>query len=585
MTVNLADGSSTTGGAAGVSVNTGGTAVINLGNSAQNAVLYGATAGLTSTATGGQIVNLTGTVGAANGLAVALSGGASTLNASGTINGYMTLAGTSNVVNNSGVWNAYAGDSTFSGTSTLNNSGTINVFPVAVLTSSAGATLRLAGLTTLNNSGTITLANRRTGDALSVSGAVVGSGSSRLVIDANLGLVALAGAGVGTADQLVAGSVSGKTMLVVNDLGAASVGTFNFGGIRVVTSSAIAPGSVVLQGGPITKGFATYQLMSDLAGNLDLVGLPSTSAFELIRTSAEAQKYWRRSADAWAGQMQALDMTRGSRMWIQGYGGDQTDHSRPVYGATVLGQAVSFTPNLDIEHSWGGVQLGYQLGRGHWAVGVTGGYGQQTGSLKATHDEIRLSGGNIGAYLRVKSDNGAYANVLAKVDRYHVSYTLSGGAVAPGFDGTTYGLDIRTGYHLSTGKAFVEPQLGFSWTHSDLDGFTTPAGDLSASFHHTDSAYGSIGLRAGLEARSGAWAIKPYVGAAYEGELNGTARTLLVSGGSSLDYADASEGGHARVELGVQGNSRALSVFGKVEGVAGSNAKGLGGSLGLALRW
>jgi len=585
VTVNLADGGTTTGGAAGVSVSTGGTAAINLGNSAHNAVLYGATAGLISAATGGQVVNLTGTVGAGNGLAVSLSGGASTINNSGTINGYVALTGSSNTLNNSSVWNAYAGDSTFSGTSVVNNSGTINVFPLATLTSSTGAILRLAGLTTLNNSGTLNLVNGRTGDALSVSGAVVGSGSSRLVIDANLGAVALTGAAVGTADQLVAGSVSGRTALVINDLGAATSGTFNFSGIRVVTSSAIAAGSVVLQGGPITKGFATYSLMSDTAGNLDLVGLPSTAAFEMIRTVSETQKYWRRSSDVWGEQLRGLAMTRGSRMWGQVYGGSQTDQARPVYGATVLNQAVSFTPNLDIQNSWGGVQLGYELGRAGFAVGVTGGYGQQTGKLKVSRDEIKISGGNLGAYARVKLAEGAYANLLAKVDRYQVTYTLSGGAVAPGFYGTTYGLDFRSGYHHRIGKAFIEPQVGLSWTHSDLDGFTTPLGDLGAAFHHTESVYGSIGLRAGLETKSGAWAVKPYVGVAYEGEFNDMAHVRLTSGGTSLDFADISEGGRARLEAGVQAHSGKLSAFAKVDGVAGNKANGVGGSVGLALRW
>lgn len=582
--VNLADGGATTGGAAGVAITTGGTATINLGNAAGTATLSGATAGISSSAAGGQTVNLRGTVGAGNGQALALSGGASTVNNSGTINGYVALTGSSNTVNNTGTWNAYAGDSTFAGLSTVNNSGTINVFPAATLASGAGATLRMTGLTTLNNSGTINLANGRTGDVLSVSGAVVGSGSSRLVVDANLSSVSLAGAAAGTADQLAAGSVSGKTTLVVNDLGAAKGGAFNFGGIRVITSASIAPGSVVLQGGPIIKGFASYQLLSDAAGNLDLVGLPSSSAFEMVRTATEAQKYWRRSADAWAGQMQALDMSRGSRMWLQVYGGDQTDKSRPVYGATVLNQSVSFTPNLDIDHSWTGAQLGYQLGRDSWAVGLTGGYGYQRGRLQATRDEIKLTGGNFGAYARVQS-GGAYANVLAKVDRYHVTYALSALANAPGFYGTTYGIDLRGGYRLAYGQAFVEPQVGLSWTHSDLDGFGTPSGDMAVAFHHTESVFGSLGLKAGLETRSGAWGIRPYVAAAYEGEMNGTARTVLSSGGTSLDYGDASEGGHARIEAGVQASSRTLSVFGKVEGVAGSKARGIGGSAGLSLRF
>jgi Autotransporter beta-domain len=583
IAVTLSDGGATRSGAgAGLSVDTGGSATINLGTSATSATLHGATAGLSSYAAGGQTVTLSGVVGADSNLAVSLAGGAATLLNRGVINGAVSTTTSSLAFTNAGTWNA-SGTSSFAGSAVLTNTGTININAGAT----TATTMTLAGLSSVRNSGTISLANGQVGDVLDLDGAsFVGSGTSRVVLDANLGASAVGSAAAQSSDVLRVGAASGVTTLVIRDVSGVEAAQFNFTGIRVVDASSATAGAFVLDGGSISKGFAQYQLVADSEGNLNLVGLPTDQAFTLVRTGAEARRYWRRSADAWAEQMRAAAPHAGLAVWGQLHGGEETNRSRPVYTETVLGTATRFTPKLDVRDSWAGGQLGLDWGQGDWSVGVTGGYLSQQGRLTASSDEIKLSGGNLGVYLRYQAPQGFFVHALGKVDRYTVKYALTGGASASQADGTSYGFQIEAGYHLRAGALFFEPAASIAVSHADIDDVNDTAGGLSATFANSDGAYGRAGLRAGIETASGGWRLKPYLGAAWEGELSGQPSATLDSGGTSLRFADTSEGGRARIEAGVEGTSSSgLAVFAKAEAVTGANASGFGGRAGVALRW
>jgi outer membrane autotransporter protein len=564
---------------AGLAIVTGGSAKVTL---ASGGTLHGATFGLSSDADGGQDVLLAGTVGAGSNHAVALSGGAATLTNSGTINGYMTFETVSTTLTNSGTWNAFGGDTAFAGNATLVNGGTININPAAA----AAATMKITGLTTLRNSGTISLVNGHTGDVLDLGNAAfVGSGNSRVVLEANLGASAVGANAAQSADQLNVGAVSGTTTIAIKDLSGATGAQFNFEGIRLVNAASVATGAFVLEGGAVNKGFVDYQLLTDADGNLDLVGVPSTQAFELVRTGAEVRHYWRRSGDAWSDQMRATAPHDGMALWGQILGGSETNRSRPVYSETVLGTATSFAPNLDVRDSWWGGQFGLDWGRGgDWSVGVTGGYVSQEGKVKSTGDRIKLDGGNLGLYARYRSADGLFAHALAKLDRYSLKYDLGNGASAPNSNGTSYGVEIEAGYHIRTGSVFFEPSASASWSDADLDGFAA-AGGVGAKFDHVQSFYGRAGMRAGVETHSGDWALQPYLGVNWEGEMNGRPGATLSSGDQDLYFRDASEGGRARWEAGIQGASQGLSAFAKVEGVTGSGTSGIAGRAGVSIRW
>jgi outer membrane autotransporter protein len=132
---------------------------------------------------------------------------------------------------------------------------------------------------------------------------------------------------------------------------------------------------------------------------------------------------------------------------------------------------------------------------------------------------------------------------------------------------------------------FFEPSASASWTNADLNGFDNGSGGISADVDDTQSLYGRAGLRVGIETISGGWALQPYVGANWEGELNGRPTATLASGGQSLTFRDASEGGRARFEAGIQGSSQNLSAFLKAEGLTGSGTSGIAGRAGVSVRW
>ncbi len=582
VTAALGDGTTTTSSnGAGLHISTGGLATVTLGSSATTAALSGTTYGLQVSATGGLSATLSGTVGATSNEAVYASGGATAITNKGTINGYMILSNAGNTFTNVGTFNAFGGDTTFGGTSTFNNSGTFNVYSGAV----SATTLKLNGLTTLNNSGTISLANGHTGDVLDLQGAAyAGSGGASLVLNVNLASTAVNGSAAQSADLLKAGAISGSTKLVLNDVGAGLPGQFNFTGIQVVSGTSSTSNAFSLAGGAIQKGFVDYVLVQQ-GSNYDLYGVPSASAFELVRAGAEAERYWRRSGDVWAEQMLGSDLKQGGSVWVQVFGGGETNNSRPTYSFGA--PAFTASPVLDVRDSFGGVQAGYDWGHGDWGLGFTGGYTEQDGKVKSTGDTLDLKGGDVGLYARFANKSGFFAQALAKVDRYSVDFGLASLAGAPGFNGTTYGVDLQAGYRATSGPLFFEPILGVSVTHTDLDGFSASVGGVAASYGGGDSAYGKVGLRAGWTSlSSGSWKLSPYVGADWEGEMSGRPHVTLGSGGSSFTFEDAAEGGRARVELGVAGvGPGGFSAFAKIEGLTGDNVSGANARAGLAWRW
>jgi outer membrane autotransporter protein len=582
VTAALGDGTTTTS-STGVALNisTGGLATVTLGYSATTAALAGKSWGLEVSAAGGLTATLSGTVGSTSGGAIDASGGATSITNKGTINGYMMLSNAGNTFTNVGTFNAFGGDTTFGGTSTFNNSGTFNVYPGAV----SATTLNLKGLTTLNNSGTISLANGHTGNVLNLQGAAyTGSGGATLVLDVNLANTAVNGSAAQSADLLKVGAISGSTKLALNDIGAGLPGQFNLTGIPVVAGTSSTPNAFTLAASPIQKGFVEYMLRQQGA-DYDLYSVPSAAAFELVRMGTEAQRYWRRSGDVWADQILGSDFKQGGSVWVQAFGGGETNNSHPTYSFAT--PAFNNSPVLDVRDNFGGVQGGYDWGHGAFGLGFTGGYTEQDGKLKATGDTLTFKGENVGLYARFAMANGFFAQGMGKIDFYDIDFGFAVSAGSPGFNGKTYGLDLQAGYRATSGKLFVEPILGLSVTHTDLDGFSANVGGVAATYGGGDSAYGKAGVRAGwtsLSSRS--WRLSPYVGADWEGEMSGRPHVTLGLGASSLTFEDAPEGGRARVELGVSGiGPSGFSAFGKVEGVAGANAAGASVRVGLAWRW
>jgi len=590
VVVNLADGGTTSAADGdGVHVTTGGKATINVGSAADTAKVSGGQWGIASTADQGSIVNISASVTGAGGAAINLKGGASTINnLSNTIIGYVDLTDADDVVNNAGTWQA-SGTSNFAGgNDVVNNSGTLNVAPAA----STATVVAFQNLESFNNSGTISLAQAsgatpHSGDVLDLgSAAYVGSGAATLVLDANLGSVAVGTSAPQSADMLMAGTISGSTVLVINDLGATSAGAFNFDGIQVATADQIAAGSFTLSEGSANRGLTQYQLVFD-GNQVRMVGLPGSNAFALVRAGAEAQRFWRRSADVWADQLRTMNNFGAHEIhgWMQLYGGGETEESRPTFNVTALGTNYSFNPKLDIRDSFFGGEAGVDFALDDTAgVGIVAGYGDQNGKVKGSREHLDVQGYNIGAYARVNA-GGFFAHVLGKADIYNVKFRFNSAMANTKFDGVSWGFDLRAGYHADMGSAFLEPMARIAWTHSDLDGFTDVDG-AAADYRNAKSAFGEAGLRAGwsMENSSG-WTISPYAGAYYRGEMAHGNRVAITSGGSTVNFQDDTAGAHGRFEAGIIGSdSKGLTLFGKAEGLVG-DVHGISGRAGVMFRW
>lgn len=586
-TITLADGgvtSSASGNA--INIDTAGSATIKLGSAATTASISGGKWGISSTAAGGSTLALSGTVTGGGGAAIKLSGGADTIVNKGEIDGYVTLSAANDTFTNDGTWNLYGANPDFGGgTNALINAGTIAANPAGT----TAQTLSLSGLTTLANSGTLSLqqgasGTAHSGDVLNLgSAAYSGSGSAMLAVDANLGNAAAGSSAAQSADSMDAGSVSGTTTIAVRDLGAGLPGEFNFTGIPVVTAASSTANAFVLQGGAIDKGYVQYRLVQSGADYL-LVGLPSEGAFEIARTGAEAGRFWRRSADAWADQMRepGFGAAKGWSFWTQFTGASDTQNSRPHYTVTAQ-QSFTFSPTLDLRDSWLGGQAGVDYGMGHWGIGLTAGAGRQDGRFRAYGDALDLSGFDVGGYVRMNS-GGLFADALAKFDAFRVKQTSHNSAFGARFNGTAYGAELQAGYHAMLGAAFLEPVAALSWSGTTLDRFTSAAAGASVNFGHSDSLFGRIGARMGFTDVYQGWRVTPYAGAYAEDMLSGHDGATVSTGSTSLVFADPRPGANARVELGLSGQSEAgLELSAHVDGEAGGATHGIGG--GVALSW
>jgi len=636
--INLLDGGTTSSGTSnGVFVHSFGSSTVNLGASANTASVYGGLWGINSTATFGTTLANRGSLTGLGGAALRLRGGTDLVSNSGVINGYvdistiappvvidetngsltevsvastgmmtpgsrlvagslatLTLLPPSITFNDTGAWNLFGGTSTFDtlGTNVLTNSGTMNVAPNSTTATTINVLAPDTRLT-FNNSGLIGLqqgagGTAHTGDVLVFSSATyTGSGNAQLAVDANLGNAAIGVSPLQTADRLVisTGSVAGSTTLVVRDLGASLTGQFNTVGIPVVQSPGSTPAAFTLQNNVIHKGYVDYQLTQS-GGNYFLVGLPSQTAFEIVRTGAEAQEFWRRTGDAWADEMRSphFDDKHGLTLWGHGIYADGTSKSGPTYSVTAINQ-FGFNPDLEIKNTFYGGLFGLDYSWGKFAVGLLGGYGDQKGRFKIDDNQLNLKGFTFGGYARYQ-EGGFFIDGLFKYDGYKVDQIVKVPSFRIPFDGSTYGAELQVGYHYVTNSIFLEPVAALSWTRSRLDSFNSAAAGVVVDFSHARSLYGTAGLRLGTTLPSSDWTVTPFIGAYAQGDLDRRNRATIAAGPTAFTFEDAHSRASARGEIGIVGKAiSGLELSANLDGVTGGDQRDISARVGIAFHW
>lgn len=576
-TVNIAaGGAAISQSGIGVLLNVSGVSTLNLG---AGAAISGGGVGVLSQGAGTTTINLAGVVGSRTGSAAIQTTG-HTLgvinNTSGVINGFLDLNDTTDTVNNAGVWNATGASNFHTGTSVVNNTGAVNVAPAAA----TATTVSFGGLTSLNNAGVLNLAQGHTGDVLNASSAAyVGSGGAKLVLDVNPTSVAVGASPARSADVLQVASASGSTAIVLNDVGGApTLGA----PIRLVTAGTSAPGAFTLAT-PAPPGFIVYQLASD-GPNIDLVTAPAAAAFETVKAPAEAGRFWRRSGDLWADQMRLPRGAGAVNVW--GQAATANDRTRSSLSYTPPGG--TFAPlavDLGVRDRWTGGQVGIDLLKQGWLIGLTAGYGDQTSRFRSNADELELEGSNIGLYAATTL-GPVFVNGLLKYDDYRVRFGLASASFSTGTRGKTLGAEVQAGLHLTAGSAYLEPVVSVSHSQTKLDGFDRPDAAILVNYPHADSNYASLGVRAGYTYRAGGYRVGPYAGLYAESEFDGRSRADVALGGVEVDMADPTPHGRGRAELGVVAQTdHGLAGFIKLDDGFGRTQSGLDARLGLSWRW
>ncbi|MDR3372491.1 MAG: autotransporter outer membrane beta-barrel domain-containing protein [Ancalomicrobiaceae bacterium] len=494
---------------------------------------------------------------------------------------------TSGVINNSGTWTGSIlnnGQLNLSGTNsisgTVTNNGQVNL--------AAGTTATVGDLA---NSSTIRLGDGTQAaltNTLTVNGTYTATGSSHLVVDANL----TAGATGTRAEELIATAAStGATSITINKVQLPANGVL----ASPITIADVATGAnftlanaAALQNGPVTYtldavtsgGRTQWELTSHLNG-VGAVAASVGSAISAISTG----------------------FAEPTSAFVTGPSDPRQDQvSIGVWARTKAGQydvGSITTANADIKAAkmrsqFEGVQAGIDgsisdIGGSNWSVN----FGVTAGDVKVfSHDllssatsKVNIDAPFFGLYAVAKGD-GFYADVQAQRNYYNLDLTNAFIAAS----GTTL---KGQGYSVvaSAGKVFplfeawtLEPSLGFNYSSVTIGQLATLAGTLKSDT--VDSYIGSARLKLGTSFKAGdKLVLAPSVQASVWHEFAGDATSTFVTPGTTTPISTTRIGTFGQLGVGVFGQilDSGASGFIRADYRAGENVHG--GSITAGLRY
>lgn len=564
--------------AVGVAITAVTTATLNVG---QGATLDGYSGAVQITSGTGTLIDNAGTIGpegasALTAITIDATGGAVTINNSGTINGNVLTSDADDVLTNTGTFNAISNSDFHAGNDLLDNQGTFNVAP----TSTTATTIKIYALETFENSGTLDFRNGHAGDELIVQGDYVGEGD-KLYLDVDPSNLA------GSDSMVFGGSASGTTVVTLNKLTNAPL-ELDSGTPIVTVGTASEAGAFTLDPSQSdTSGLVGLGIKYDAANlTYDLVAFPGDAAYRTLAISAGVRNLWAQSADAWSARMQQLrdvfpaGADHGTaHVWGQVIGQRQTrDFSKST---TVFG----ITRQVDVDYAQNtfGGQIGADFrtsAKGQMVYGITGGYLHSTLSYRHVADRVKFDDVNGGAYFGY-SAHGLFLNVLGKYDYYWADNNSVSGGYSNKLSGASYGARAEFGARFKAHALFFEPIVSVSANHSQIEDFTLSAGRFN--FDDPDSlvlkAGGRIGSALSLFGQAGS---SVYLRANYVNDLSGKDRVVFSSGndGAALEMGAASPYGEAAIGATIAGKSGLrLSVEGNY--ARGGDSDGFGGRVTL----
>ncbi len=595
-----------------LAMNSGSSVVIDN----QGSVLGGTQGILTNSGLGTTITN-SGSISAGSLFAIGVDAGSAQIFNSGIITGYVVLDAADTMTNQSG--------GTFEARLTSDFGADDDLF-----VNEDGATVHalsntsFVNLETFQNQGLISMLNGQVGDVFRISDLVGGtglafaaSGSSKLGVDAALGPPG------STADNfIVDGTVTGTTDLVVNNT-TPGAGAPNKQGIPVVyVNTPVASNAFQLKQ-PVRSGFYDYDLFFK-PGPVNVFELRSAvggGAFVVPQLPTGAQDIWYTTASSW------FDRTADLRTALYGQGRGANQQPAPAYlagddNSANAGAAtpypglwargsfaglnrqdrVSFTGfgptsvTLNRDQSVGDFEGGFDLGtRGLLAprdaliFGVLGGFVASTVNYDRLEEKFEFKGGEVGAYATYLN-GGLFIDALVKDDILTLDSDLSSGLPAS-LNVNNIGFRIDSGYRFGGfgPGIFFEPLATISGVDSTFDDFVKDGN--SVKFGNNTSLRGRLGLRVGSHfTLADGIAVEPFViGSAWH-EFEDNNQAVLVAAGAAtatFNLLDDLQGTWAELSAGVNvfNLGAGASGFAKADVAIGNDIGGVGGQVGMRVRW
>jgi outer membrane autotransporter protein len=512
--------------------------------------------------TGTATVANNGIVGAAaspGGLAInAAAAGATTVtnNASGTINGRLTLSANADTFTNSGAWNTsgvtdfgagadaftnagtgvitLAGNTSLTNLETFNaNAGRINLAtfvltgPAVAFTNAASGFIDtngnagLAGFTSMSNAGTLDLAAgiftapvgvfTNTGTILADEGAASITGQTSFANSGTLDLqdgavndtltINSSFSGSGGSNLLIDFNDTASDLLVINgaasgstSVGANYIGTglFNIDGVLAVDTLSSSANAFVL--GSVTGNTSPLvdYSLEQRGADYFLVAAPNASAFDPLAIPVVATSLWYQSADEVLAETHKPATTTGASFWGDVY------ISRDKMGDndSIVVDGVAFDVDHKMKTKRHGIQLGADYGFGGGRVGLTGGYAWAKSDNNSDLSDIGLKakGWNLGLYGQFGGITGFHGEFLIKHDRYDAEFN-DGVFDGEEFDIRETGIDGSLGYRFGLGGgANIDASAGLSHVRTKIDDID--AFGVNYDINSMTSTRGRAGLRA-----------------------------------------------------------------------------------------
>ena len=545
----------------------------------------------------GTQVSNAGVITGGSGYALRILGGGAAIGNSGTIAGQLSLTQEDDALNNSGTL-LLTGESDFgAGADSLTNSGTIGLTqsaatrPLSIGLSRAletnvttAQTVSVIGLERLDNSGTIELRNGFAGDLLSFAGTAY-AGSD----DASLGLDVAFANGTVTTDQLVVGSATGSTSVL---LAISGTPTLIAPTTIVQTDAGSDPAAFVIAPGSSDYGLISFGVISnDDNTAYQLVTAPSAAVYRQAQLGEALTTLWNRSADAVSAQLgagrDAAWITGSSadsgRFWLQALGEANTRKDRRSFSYQGL---VQNDVDLGYQQDAFGAQAGFDLvggGEGSaFIAGVTAGYLNSTTRFSAGGgDRFEVDAGNIGLYAGFRG-GPFFVNGLAKYDFYDVERRSYFAALEGADNASGWGGKVETGFRFGSSAFFAEPVVSLAYSHISLDDFNIDSNAFD--YDRFTGLRGKAGLRVGGSADFGGSTVAYYIGGAAVKEFEGKDGLRFTSAGQTVDLVGDRLGTYGLGTIGVNiATVNGVSGFIEGHGEFGDEYRGGGGRAGLRI--